>query len=180
VKIITTLARPSVLATLLGLSVAVNLLLGGIVAGRVGGHLMHPPRFERGFEAGLPGVPEERRAQIRKHLRSAMPEMRERHEAMHELRQALAAELGRPEPDRAAIEQQLAAMRAQSASIQESLHAGFVDSVMDMAPQERKQMMEHMLRERGKRSHRRHPDNGEMMPPPPPLPGMPPTAPDQP
>jgi Spy/CpxP family protein refolding chaperone len=179
VKIFTTLARPGVLAVLLALSLACNLLLAGIVVGRIGGHMMHPPRFERGFESGLPDVPEERRAQIRKHLRSAMPEMRERHEAMRELRQALAAELGKPEPDRAAIEQQLAAMRAQSASIQESLHAGFVDTVMDMQPQERKQMMEHMLRERGKRNHRRHDDRGGFAPPPP-LSGMPPAPPEQP
>ena len=67
------LKRPAVLGTLLAVSATINLFLGGILAGRIGAHAMHPPHFERDFESRLRAVPEERRRQIRDMLREGKP-----------------------------------------------------------------------------------------------------------
>lgn len=148
-----TLKRPAVLGTLLAVSATINLFLGGILAGRIGGHAMHPPRFERDFESRLRAVPEERRRQIRDMLREGKPAMRAQHEAMRELHESLAAELSRDQPDRALLERQMADMRTRKLAMQEALQKSFLDTALALAPEERRQMLDAMeeQRERGGR-----------------------------
>lgn len=176
-----TLSRPAVLGSLLAVSVAGNMFLGGVLAGRIGAHAMHPPMLERDFESRLASVPEAQRREMRERMRKSMPDMRRHWREMRELRQGLAKELARETPDRATIEKQLAAIRQQSSAMQEALHAGFVDTVLGLSPAERKRMMDAMLHERGPGGPRRGagpfgPRAGEPMPPPP-APGEPPPPP---
>jgi uncharacterized membrane protein len=149
VSAIDSLARPAVLGTLLAASVAVNMFLAGTFAGRIGAHAMHPPMFEREFESRLRLVPEERRREMRAHMRAAMPALREHRRKMHELREELAGELARETPDRATIEKQLGAIREQSTAMQEALHKGFLDTMLELTPAERRRTMDAMLEERG-------------------------------
>ncbi len=146
-----TLKRPVVLGTLLAVSAAGNLFLGGILAGRIGGQAMHPPRYERDFESRLRAVPEERRREIRDLLRQGKPAMRAQHEAMRELHEALATELTRDHPDRALLEKQMADMRTRNLAMQEALHKSFLDTALTLAPEERRKMLDAMQeqRERG-------------------------------
>ena len=65
-NIIDTLAKPRVLGVLLAVSVALNLLLIGSVAGRYSARLMHPPMMGGGFEAGLRFLPEGQRKELRR------------------------------------------------------------------------------------------------------------------
>ena len=143
-SVIDTLKRPAVLGTLLAVSAAANLFLGGILAGRIGAHAMHPPRVERDFEATLRAVPEERRREIREQMRRNAPLMREHHERKRALFEAIAAELAREQPDRALLEKQLAELRARSAAMQEALQKGFLDTALALPPEERRKMLEAM------------------------------------
>jgi len=157
VSLMQTLKRPAVLGALLAVSAAGNLFLGGILAGRIGGHAMHPPRFERDFESRLRSVPEERRREIRNMLRQGKPAMRAQHEAMRELHESLAAELARDQPDRALLEKQMAEMRTRNLAMQEALQKSFLDTALALAPEERRQMLEAMQEQR-ERGWRRRPD----------------------
>jgi uncharacterized membrane protein len=144
VSLINTLARPAVLGALLAASVAGNLFLGGILAGRIGGHAMHPPLLERGLESKFGLLPEDQRRELRKQMREARPAMREHHRRMRELHEAIATELARDAPDRATLEQQFADVRQQSLAMQESLQAGFLDTALKLAPAERRRMLDAM------------------------------------
>ncbi|MBP6381362.1 MAG: periplasmic heavy metal sensor [Pseudomonadales bacterium] len=143
-SVIDSLKRPAVLGTLLAVSVAGNLFLGGILAGRLGARAMHPPLFARDFEATLRGVPEERRLEMREHMRRNAPLVREHHERKRALFDAIAAEMAREQPDRALLETQMAELRARSAAMQEALHKGFLDTTLALAPAERRKMLEAM------------------------------------
>lgn len=139
-----TLTRPAVLGTLLAVSAAGNLFLGGILAGRIGGHAMHPPRVERDFASTLRSVPEERRREIREQMRRNAPLMREHHERKRALFEAIAAELAREQPERALLETQLAELRARSTAMQEALQKGFLDTALALPAEERRKMLEAM------------------------------------
>jgi uncharacterized membrane protein len=191
VSFISSLSRPVVLGSLLAVSVAGNMFLGGMLAGRFGGHAMHPPMIERDFESRLHFVPEAQRRAMRDQMRKDVPAMRKHWRRMHHLRESLAKELARETPDRATVEKQLAALRAESSAMQETLHRGFVDTVLKLAPDERKRMLDAMLIERGPGGPRHGPGpggpgpgspgpraGGSMPPPPPPPPAEPPPAPE--
>lgn len=179
-----TLKRPVVLGTLLAVSAAGNLFLGGILAGRIGGHAMHPPRFERDFESKLRSVPEERRREIRNMLRQAKPAMRQQHEEMRELNESLAAELARDHPDRALLEKQMADMRTRNLAMQEALQKSFLDTALALAPKERRKMLDAMQQQRERGWHHRPdgPDGPQVPSPEEPAPGigMPPPEPGTP
>jgi len=144
VSVIDTLKRPALLGTLLAVSAAGNLFLGGILAGRISAHAIHPPRVERDFEATLRAVPEERRREIREQMRRNAPLMREHHARKRALFETIAAEFAREQPDRALLEKQLAELRAQSAAMQEALQKGFLDTALALPPEERRKMLEAM------------------------------------
>jgi len=173
VSLLHTFSRPAVLGSLLAVSVAGNMLLGGVIAGRIGAHAMHPPLTGRDFESRLPFIPEAERREMREQMRKSMPEMRKHWREMREMRESLARELARDTPDRATIERQLAAIRAESAAIQQTLHAGFVDMALKLEPEERKRMLDAMLEARAPGAHHRGPGpfgphaGGPMAPPPP-------------
>lgn len=184
-----TLKRPAVLGTLLAVSAAGNLFLGGVLAGRIGGHAMHPPRFERDFESRLRAVPEERRREIHDMLRQGKAAVGAQHEAMRELHESLVTELTRDHPDRALLERQMTDMRTRKLAMQEALQKSFLDTALALAPEERREMLDAMQEQRKRGGwHRRsggpggprapRPDGpapGSGMPPPPepPAPGTP-------
>lgn len=139
------LARPGVLGALLAVSVAGNLFLGGVLAGRVGARAMHPPPFEREVDARLGFIPEARRMELRRHLLPPQGEMRRHHREMHALRKALAEELAREPPRRTQVERQLATLRERNAALQQRLHRRFVDTVLALPAAERRAMMDALL-----------------------------------
>ena len=180
-NIIDTLAKPRVLGVLLAVSVALNLLLIGSVAGRYSARLMHPPMMGGGFEAGLRFLPEGQRKELRRQFHERMPEMRREQRALGSLHKELAFELSRAEPDRAAIEAKLRAIRDQVMKTQEALQASFIDTVLALPPEQRKPLIDEMLARRGPMMppHRPHRRGGAAAPATPPPPPQPPPAPDE-
>ncbi|HMV72904.1 MAG TPA: periplasmic heavy metal sensor [Pseudomonadales bacterium] len=139
------LTRPAVLGTLLVVSVAGNLFLGGVLAGRVGARAMHPPAFEREVDARLGFVSWPRRLELRQRLLPPEAEMRRQHREMHALRMTLAEELAREQPRREQLEQALAALREHGLALQQQLHQRFVDTVLELPAAERRAMMDALL-----------------------------------
>ena len=172
-NIIDTLARPRVLGVLLAISVAINLVLIGSVAGSYSARMMHPPMMSGGLESGLRFLPEGQRRELRRQFHEHMPDMRREHRALAQLHKQLALELSRAEPDRAAIEANLRATRDQVMKTQEALQASFIETVLALPPEQRKPMIDAMLERRGGMMppHRR-PGRGraERQPPVPPSP----------
>ena len=148
-NIIDTLARPRVLGVLLAISVAINLVLIGSVAGRYSARMMHPPMMAGGFESGLRFLPEGQRKELRRQFQEHMPEMLQERRALARLHKELALELSRAEPDRAAIEANLRATRTQVMKTQEALQASFIETVLALPPEQRKPLIEGMLERRG-------------------------------
>lgn len=139
------LTRPRVLWTLLALSVAMNLFLGGMLSGRVGARVLHPMLFERDVEGHLGFVSRARRAELRRNLLPPEPTMRAYHREMHALRQTLADELAHEPPRRQPIENGLAALRTLNMEMQQQLHQRFIETVLTLPAAERQAMMEALL-----------------------------------
>ena len=178
------LTRPRTLAVLLAVSLAVNLFLAGIYAGRLSAHhgdAHAMPVFGLGgpgFESGFRFVPRGEREHIRGLLHERRPELKEQHSALRKLHREIAEELQRDKPDRALIESKLAEIRAQTGKIEQAMQAAFLDRMLAMGAAERKTVIETMLRHHGPgmppgppHGDGAPPDFDAPMPPPPGEPG---------
>jgi uncharacterized membrane protein len=157
------LAKPRTLGVLLALSLGINLLLAGAIAGRLsaGWAHPHPPGFR--FERGMRFMPETQREEMWRAMHDAMPDRRAHYRAMHKLHKQIAEELAKPEPDRTVLEKQLAESRAAVQSGQQALHHAFLDVALKMPVGERRAMIERMRHWQGGTRHRHghhrpHPD----------------------
>lgn len=62
--------RRNWLGIALAVSITLNLFLGGLVAGRIGGKVMQGIQAQRNFDAALAPLPEVKREAVRRELRS--------------------------------------------------------------------------------------------------------------
>lgn len=138
------LARPRVLGVSLVLSIAINLLLVGLIAGRISAGWMQPQQVAHPFERGAPFFHGHPHGPIGRAMRKAMPETREQRGALRRLHRQLREELSKPQPDRALLETKLAAIRAEMQATQEKMHTAFLDAVLAMPVTERREMLEGM------------------------------------
>lgn len=134
------LRSASGLATLLAVSVAVNLFLGGVLAGRFTGEAQGT-QTRRNIEAMLAPLPEEKRTLVRQELRTAMPQVRQHFAALREARAGIARELVKPEPDRAALERGFAEVQARSTAIQAAFQQAFLRAAPGLTQEERRAMV---------------------------------------
>lgn len=185
-SLLDSLARPRTLGVLLAVSFGANLFLLGLLGGRMGARMLHPPMFERSFEHGMLQVPEPHRRAMHERLRGLLPQMREHHEAMRTLHAELGAALGKDAPDRAAIEALLVRIRAETGKAQQALHARFLDELLKLSPAEREAALGMMMHPGGPGAgFGRHGGRMGGMPMPPPggpaggMPMPPPGAPPQ-
>jgi len=162
------------------LSLIVNLLLVGFVAGRMSG-FDPPPAFgpdpTAGFFRLLGFLPDERRAAIAPDLRKQMgvllPMLRKMRGDQHEVLETLTAEPF----DAAALEAALADLRANLTAAQVASHHSFIEMAKSLTPEERKSLARAMRRpphmhrmggdsERGERPpFGMHPGSGGDQPP---------------
>ncbi len=123
-------------------SVALNLFLAGVVAGRIGGEAAQGVRAKRSFEALLATLPEEKRGLVRRELRQVLPEVRRDLQAMQEARAAVAAEMARPQPDGAAIDRHFREVQARTTAMQEALQQAFKRAAAKLTVEERGALLE--------------------------------------
>ena len=99
--------------------------------------------------------------ELRRALRESMPDMREQHRTMKRLHRSLEQELVKPTPDRGILEKQLADIRAQMQVTQRAVHVAFLDTVLGMPVEERREMIAQMHEARG---HMRRHGPGSLAP----------------
>ena len=127
------------LSIALALSVAVNLLLGGILVGRA---FTKPHRGDVAREVPALHAPEreERRGPLRKLYREHGEEFREKRRAIGEAREAARTALEAEPFDRAALENALATLRKETVANQEIMHRQIVAAAENGSPEKRKEL----------------------------------------
>lgn len=168
------LGKPRTLGVLLAIAVGINLLLVGVIAGRVSAGWMHPPQEGLRYGAGMNGMPGHPPRAMMRAMRDAMPDLREQQREMQRLHRNVAEELAKATPDRAALERSMAGIREKMSAMQQALQTAFLDVALKLPPEERREMLEEMSRMRhGLRHHGPGPAPGMPFDPPPPPPESP-------
>lgn len=105
------------LAALLFVSLAVNLFLGGILAGRSTGQVVAESQTRRSIQAMLAPLPDAERELVRKEISLVMPKVREHFHALQRARAALAEEMVKPVTDSVALERHFADVQTHTSAI---------------------------------------------------------------
>lgn len=156
------------------LSLAVNIFLGGYVAGRFvggpsGGGFTHPPR-----DAGMMMSPHldalspEGREAFRKVFEARHDALRERHRLLNERRAAFAAALAADPWDRAKAETALADLKAATDEQESAFATLVIDAFENLSAADRRALAEAVVRGGHWRRHRMHHRRHDGLPPPPP------------
>jgi uncharacterized membrane protein len=136
------------LTTLLVVSLAANLFLGGIMLGRFTGQVAHESQTRRTIQTMLAPLPDAKRQLVRKEIGVAMPRVREQFAELQKARAALAAEMVRPMPDSAALERGFATVQAHTAAIGGALQQAIVRALPNLSQDERRAMVDALARRR--------------------------------
>lgn len=182
-SLIESLSRPRTLAVLLAVSLGANVFLAGAIAGRLGAwHAHGGPPGAPAADTLIQFVPEQGRRAMRAQLHEQRPELLEEHKEMSRLHRRIGEELQRAQPDRKALADLHAELRALQGKIEEALQGAFLDAVLAMPQAERQAMVERMRHHRGALLRGPGPHPFTMPPPPPgampppgdgpPMPGM--------
>jgi uncharacterized membrane protein len=124
------------LSIALAISIALNLLLAGILVGRA---LHRPPPPEREFPA-MRGDGYGRRAPLRGLFREHGAELGEKRRAIAEARRTARAALEAEPFDRAALDRALEGLRKETVASQEIMHRAIGDAAEKGSPEERKRL----------------------------------------
>lgn len=126
------------------LALVASLILNGFLIGMIAMDALKPRRgfsgeraagFElRRFDERLPDDAVE---QIAEDLRPLGPRLEERVQRMRSLREEVMQLAAEPAPDRAAIDERLAALRAEIAAMQEETQGATYDSLLELPPETR-------------------------------------------
>lgn len=141
------MARPATLGALLGLSVAANLFLGGVVAGHFGASRMTPPPlFAPGTDTLFRLLPDRERRAIREHLHAQHPEVMDAHLRLRRIHREIVQELANDAPDRKRLEHKLHEVREDVELLEKSMHVAFLDTVLKLPTHDRRQLLNEMRR----------------------------------
>ncbi len=139
---------PATLGALLVASLAVNLFLGGIVAGHFGASRMRPPPlFAPGTDTLFRLIPDRERLAMRERLHANHPEVMEAHQHLRKLHREVSQELGKDTPDRTLLDHKLAEVREGVELLERSMHDAFLDTVLTLPTQERRRLLSEMHRQ---------------------------------
>jgi len=141
--VIRALANPKVLGALCAVSLAVNLFLGGVLAGRFTGEAV---QAKRNFDAILAPLPDAKRALVRKEFRSALVGVRRDNQAAQAARAELAAELAKPAPDPATLDRQFAELQRRTTAMQAAMQQAFKRAAMELTQEERQAVIDSLAR----------------------------------
>jgi uncharacterized membrane protein len=134
------------LATLLAVSLAANLFLGGMLAGRITGQKGQESHIRQNIRAMLAPLPEEKRALVRKEIATEMPRVREQFAALQQARARLAEEMVKPAPDPAALQRGFAEVQAHTMAIGTALQLAIQRALPLLTQEERRAMAQALAR----------------------------------
>jgi uncharacterized membrane protein len=126
------------LAMLLAVSIAANLFLAGVLAGRFTGQAAPESQTRRGLQAILALLPEDKRPSVARQFRAAAPQLRQQFAELQAARAALAEELVKPVADSAALERGFAEVRARSTAVQAAYQQALLHAVPSLSQEERR------------------------------------------
>ncbi len=129
---------PRTLRVLLALSLALNLVAGAVVAGRVAGEAV---KSRRTVEIMVSTLPDEKREAVRQALYAVVPVMRQHHQAVRALRAELDAVLAQPQLDEAALDRQFAKLQQQTTATQARMQQAFRQAAANLTPDERRALL---------------------------------------
>ena len=127
------------LSIVLAISVAVNLLLGGIMLGRAFRH-RHQPPFDVGEPPGMHAERDRRKGPLRDLFREHGDALREKRRSMGDARRTAREALEAEPFDRAALERALEGLRKETVASQEIMHRAIVEAAATGPPEERKKL----------------------------------------
>jgi uncharacterized membrane protein len=127
------------LSIVLAVSIALNLLLGGIMLGRALHRPHPPPRAEREAPA-FRHEREGKRAAARGLFREQSEALRDKRTAIGEARRTAQTALESEPFDRAALERALESLRKETAASQEIVHKAIVEAASKGSADERKEL----------------------------------------
>ena len=134
------------LASLLVVSLAVNLFLGGILAGRITGQAVMESQTRRSIRAMLAPLPDAKRELVRKEIATAMPRVREQVAALQKARAALAEEMVKPSLDSAALARGFNDVQTHTSAIGAELQQAMVRALPLLTQEERRAMVQALAR----------------------------------
>lgn len=129
---------PRTLRVLLALSLALNLVAGAVVAGRVTGEAV---KSRRTVEIMVSTLPDEKREAVRQALYAVVPVMRQHNQAVRALRAELDAVLAQPQLDEAALDRQFAKLQQQTTATQARMQQAFRQVAVNLTPDERRALL---------------------------------------
>jgi uncharacterized membrane protein len=139
-------ARVRWLVALLFVSLAVNLFLGGVLAGRSTGQAVSESQTRRSIQAMLAPLPEAERDLVRKEIGLVMPKVRERFEALQRARALLAQEMVKPTADSAALERAFAEVQTHTTAIGADLQQAIARALPRLTQAQRQSMVQALAR----------------------------------
>jgi uncharacterized membrane protein len=148
------------LSIVLAISVAVNLLLGGIMVGRAFRHRHQPPPDDR-EHPGMRAERDGRKGPLRGLFREHGDALREKRRSMGDARRTARAALEAEPFDQAALERALEGLRKETTASQEITHRAIVESAAKGSPDERRKLW-HALERPGKGRDGRGPGPSRM------------------
>jgi uncharacterized membrane protein len=127
------------LSIVLAISVAVNLLLAGIMVGRAFRH-RHQPPFDGHEQPGMRAERDGRRGPLRGLFREHGDALREKRRSMGDARRTAREALEAEPFDQAALERALEGLRKETVASQEIMHRAIVEAAVKGPPEERKKL----------------------------------------
>ena len=137
------------LTMLLAASLGANLLLGGMVAGRITGDATQGSPTRRSMEAMLAALPDAKRKLVRQEINGAMPRVREQLAALQKVRAALAEEMVKPAPDSGVLERGFAAVQRHTMEIGAELQRDIMRALPALTQEERRALVRALERRQG-------------------------------
>lgn len=141
------MTRQNALLTALLISVAINLVIAGVVLGRLGAPRGEPP--PAAWAARELG-PETRRL-VRERMRGQLPEVRPLRREMREARQAVRAAVTVEDFDPAALRASLARLRDAGNRYEQFIHENLADIAASLTREEREALVRAALERRAER-----------------------------
>ena len=126
------------------LALVASLVLNGFLAGMIATDSLKPrrgfsPERAAGFELRRfdERLPQEAAEQVSSELKPLAEDLSRRIEALRAMREEIMRMAAAPAPDRAAIDDRLAALRTESAAMQEAVQRATYDAVLKLPPEQR-------------------------------------------
>ena len=132
------LGNPKLLGTLLALSLAGTLFLGGMFAGRMTGQAT---QAKRSLDAIVAVLPAGKRDAVLVELRAAAPVAREHARVINALRAEVALELAQPKLDEAALDQRFTEIRQRTGAVQATWQQAYKRAAVSLTPDERRALL---------------------------------------